>query len=133
MRLRLTILTLLAVGALMGAADAGLAAQGLGHSDNASQGQYGPPVGVPNQPELPPMIGPVKPPPGEGETSAGGQAARPVEVGGPPLVQVQETRQVEAGSASLAHTGFDAIPFVLLGVGLVAIGLAVRRKAPRED
>jgi hypothetical protein len=125
MRLRLTIVPMLAVGILMSGAGAGLAFQGLGQSgDNASVAQYGTSGGVGSQPERNQPDRPLSP---EG-------ANQPDRVLGvaPQIDDVQPARQVEAGS-SLASTGFAAIPLLLLGASLLVTGLILHRNAPRGD
>lgn len=134
MRLRLTMVTMLTAGLVLSGSGAALASQGSRQSDNAAAAQYGEEdVGVPNQPERQEVI------PFEErhvETSPTNQQARheqPLQLGSPPVVhEVQVTRQVEAGS-SLPFTGFAAIPVVLLGAALLIMGLALRRKGPRES
>jgi hypothetical protein len=132
MRLRVTIVTTLALGILMSGTGAGLAFQGLGQTgDNAGVAQYG---GAVDQQE---RLG------GEGGGGVLGQSERsPGPAGGrvqsdrvlgvAQPIDVQPARQVEAGS-SLPFTGFAAIPLLLLGASLLTTGLILRRNAARGD
>ena len=132
MRLRLTIVTTLAVGILMTGTGAGLAFQGLGQTgDNASVAQYG----TGTQPERVGALG------GDEQGGVQGQAERSPEAQNqaervlgvaPSINDVQPARQVEAGS-SLPFTGLAAIPILLLGASLLVTGLILRHNAPRGD
>lgn len=133
MRLRLTIVTTLAVGIAMSGTGTGLAVQGLGQSgDNASEAQYG----SGNQPERSVGEGGVQgqaerqPAPSAPPAAGRNQADR--ELGVAPPINLQPARQVEAGS-SLPFSGFAAIPILLLGASLLVTGLILHRKAPRGD
>jgi hypothetical protein len=131
MRLRITIVTALAVGIFMSTSGAGVAFQGFHQSDNAGEAQYGPITTVPNQPE---RIGPLSTPgPGTSPTTQPGRVQVPRLVPAlPPInTEAQAPRQVEAGG-NLAVTGYAAIPVLLLGAALLVTGLALRRKAPGE-
>lgn len=135
MRRRLTMVTVLTAGIVMSGAGAALASPGVRQSDNAAAAQYEETVvGVPNQPERQEIL------PFEErhtETSPTNQQQRqqeqPLQIGSPPVVQeVQVTRQVETGS-SLPFTGFAVIPLLAIGAALLIVGLALRRKRPRES
>ena len=114
MRSRLAILAMLVVGMLMSGTGAGLAVQGFNQSgDDASEVQY--------------------PPKGEGdvlgEEDSGGELPAQNEA---VEDDAQVAQQVEAGD-SLPFTGFAAIPVLVIGVALLASGLALRRRSATGD
>jgi hypothetical protein len=110
MRSRLAILAMLVFGMLLSGTGAGLAVQGFGNGDDASQAQY--------------------PPKDEGdvlgEEDAGGNLPESDDQGVQDDAQVAQ--QVEAGD-SLPFTGFAAIPVLVGGVALLGGGLLLRRKS----
>jgi hypothetical protein len=152
MRSRLTIVALIAGGALMSGGGAALGITALSDSPSASIAQYGT-TGTSTQtttgaivsvagappPAAPQNVGGVSttstPTPttaGSGETTP----SAPVEEGTstgttPPAAQV--TRQVAAESgAELPFTGYAAIPVLLLGIFSLGAGLVLRRRVRRD-
>jgi hypothetical protein len=109
MRSRLAILAMLVFGMLLSGTGAGLAVQGFGNGDDASQAQY--------------------PPKDEGdvlgEEDTGGNLPENEEA---VQDEAQVAQQVEAGD-SLPFTGFAAIPVLVGGVALLGGGLLLRRKS----
>jgi hypothetical protein len=108
MRSRLAILAMLVMGMLLSGTGAGLAVQGLGDGDDASEVQY-PPKNEGNV---------------LGEEDSGGNLPEEEAV----EEDAQVAQQVEAGD-SLPFTGFVAIPVLVGGVALLAGGMVLRRKS----
>lgn len=142
MRLRLTIVAVLALGIAMAATGSAAAAPEYG--TDASQAQYPPafgeaPDGPPDRPDQldpepqPGPSGPVPPRSPGADNVPDREDKLPENDLLPPPVLVEQVKQVEAGSDALAFTGFAAIPVLLLGVALVGTGLALRRRGPRDD
>ena len=122
MRSRIAVVAILALGVLMSGAGATLAVDGLTSDGSAGRAQY------------PPTFPPNNPNPG-GPTVVAGQeedsgtiddeVAGEEEQGGGGS---QGADQEGAGDDKLAFTGFAAIPVLLGGLGLLATGLALRRR-----
>ncbi len=148
MRSRLAITSMLAFGVLMTSSGAALGVSALTTTPSASQAQYGQVLGVSAEGEEPgastlggggngEVAGDSA---GGGEVagdSAGGEVAGDSangEVAGDsadaPLATAQASRQLESGSggAELPFTGYAAIPTLLIGIGLLAMGLILRRR-----
>ena len=110
MRSRLAILAMLALGMVLSGTGAGLAVQGLGDGDDASEVQYPPK----NKGDV------------LGEEDSGGNLPANEEA---VEEDAQVAQQVEAGGDSLPFTGFAAIPVLVGGVALLGGGLALRRRS----
>jgi LPXTG-motif cell wall-anchored protein len=147
MKSRMAIVAMLVSGLVMSTAGTGLAVTGLTDTDSAAEGQYGPPVTTPaptppTTPEAPPpappttLGGPQGEVQGETETSAPApkpapkEESAPAPTPAPAIAPAQAPRQVVAVKSGneLPVTGFSAIPVLLVGLGLLAGGLVLRRR-----
>lgn len=106
MRSRLALIAMLACGLLMTGSGAALGVSALSDSPSASVAQYGP---SDDEEVL-----------GKGP---GGQER-------PPAAVAQPSRQVEAGGGGkIPFTGYAAIPTLLIGIALLAMGLILRGRS----
>jgi hypothetical protein len=106
MRSKIAIVSILALGLFTSGAGATLAFQGSSSSDNASSAEYPPPA------------------PPDGDTDSLGEDA---------AGSSQDARQTSAtGDDKLPFTGFAAIPVIVVGLGLVAVGGTLQRRTRRE-
>jgi hypothetical protein len=115
MKSRLAILSMLVVGVLMSMTGVGFAITGLSSSTNdASVAEYSVPT------------------PGGGVSP--GQETHPGSNNNQPNGGVKPAQQVAAGATTnqLPFTGFAAIPVLIAGLGLLSVGLVMRRRA-RSD
>lgn len=143
MRSRLAITSMLAFGVLMTSSGAALGVSALATTSSASQAQYGQVLGESAEGEEPgaPTLGGG----GNGEVagdSAGGGEVAGDSAGGEvaddsadaPLATAQAPRQLESGQgAELPFTGYAAVPTLLIGIGLLAMGLILRRNPGRAQ
>jgi hypothetical protein len=114
MRSRLAITTMLVAGILMSGAGAGLAVSGVSGSDNASKAGY-PTISTEDVQTVLPTT----------ETNTPTGENTPTEA--------TETRQVASNDdSSLPFTGYAAIPVLLAGIGLLGLGLVMRRRASHD-
>jgi hypothetical protein len=151
MRSRLAITSMLAFGLLMTSSGAALGVSALTTTPSASQAQYGEDgqvLGVTAEDDLDsgelddggPILG--------GDDEGGGGDVAGTTTGGSgdvagtsagdsadaPLAAAQASRQLESdGSAQLPFTGYAAVPTLLIGIGLLAMGLILRRNPGRAQ
>ena len=107
MRSKIAIISILAMGFVTSGAGATLAIQGSSGAGNASSAEYPPP----------------KPPAGKEETLSDTAGT----------TDPQTSRQASADDGKLPFTGFAAIPVILVGLGLLTMGVTLRRKTSRDD
>ena len=114
MKSRMAITSMLVLGVFAGGTGTGLAVSGISDSGSAGTAQY-----KKDRPEGPIIAGKQE----GGDNGPGAVQATPR--------AVQATRQVSVQEeGSLPFTGLAAIPLILLGIGLLASGLVLRRRLP---
>jgi hypothetical protein len=107
MKSRVAVLMVLALGVFMSGTGATLAVSGLSSSGSASSAQYPEPLGT--------------------QRSGGNQPSNPSAAVATSPAETQAVRQVASTSGgSLPFTGFLAIPVLIVGVGLLGAGVAMR-------
>jgi hypothetical protein len=153
MRSRLAITSMLAFGLLMTSSGAALGVSALTTTGSAAQGQYGQALAESAEGEKPGAstlggggngeVAGDSAGGGEvaGDSAGGGEVAGDSAGGGEvagdsadaPLATAQASRQLESdGSAKLPFTGYAAVPTLLIGIGLLAMGLILRRNPGRQ-
>jgi hypothetical protein len=162
MRSRLAITSMLAFGVLMTSSGAALGVSALSTTGSASQAQYGQVLSESAEGEKPGASTLSGGGSGEvagdsasggevaGDSASGGEVAGDSASGGEvagdsadgevagdsadaPLATAQASRQLESdGSAELPFTGYAAVPTLLIGIGLLAMGLILRRNPGRQ-
>jgi hypothetical protein len=114
MKSRVAVTMVLALGVFMSGTGATLAVSGLAGSGSASSVQYPDNANQPQNVLAEECVGGVNTVTGE---SCGEQ----------PVAETQAVRQVaSSGGGSLPFTGFVAIPVLIVGVGLLGAGVAMR-------
>ena len=110
MRSRLAITSILVVGVLMSGAGAGLAISGSSGSGSAGVAQY------------------------ETDTTDTQTVLPTTETNIPTQTKAQETRQVSSNDSNqLPFTGYAAIPVLLAGLGLLSVGVIMRRRTRSQE
>jgi LPXTG-motif cell wall-anchored protein len=110
---RIAVVTMLVLGLALGGAGATLAVVGAGDTPSAGVAQYGQPAAGEEGAR-------------EGAGELGGTAGAGEAAG------LQEGRQVAAGEGDggeLPDTGFAAVALLVAGIGMLAAGLVLRRRA----
>jgi hypothetical protein len=127
---------LLALGMLLTGGGASLAITGLASDTKAVSAQYAPVVPPPSQVSAQGTTDSAAPPPAQTpeEQQVAGESDASPPLGGEPTAQAPVTAsapvQVQAvsGGGTLPFTGVAAIPVVLLGAALIALGALLRRR-----
>ncbi len=129
MKSRMAITSMLVLGVFAGGTGTGLAVSGISDSGSAGTAQYPPgPNDGGNKPEI---LGSEEDSGGGGDVDSGGGGDVAGAQEGNGQDAVQATRQVSVQEeGSLPFTGLAAIPLILLGIGLLASGLVLRRRLP---
>jgi len=130
MKSRMAIMSMLMLGVFASVTGTGLAVSGLSDNGSAGKAQYPTPPGKAQSPPPNKVPADVL---GEQEDGGGngGGNEDDADVAGAQESDVQATRQVSVQEeGSLPFTGLAAIPLILLGIGLLASGLVLRRRLP---
>ena len=115
MRSKVAIISILVMGFVTSGAGATLAFEGSSGNDNASTAEYNPGSNV----------GGVN---ANSQSNSGNQSDTQADT--------QASRQVAAASSNgkkLPFTGLAAIPIIVVGLGLLTVGVTLRRRTPRDN
>jgi hypothetical protein len=132
MKSRVALVAVLALGVFMSGTGATLAVSGFANTGSASTAQYGPENNKPHHHQV------VEAAHGEGETcnsgsgSSSGTGETCVEPAPAATQAVQQVAATSSGS-SLPFTGFVAVPVLIVGLGLLAAGVAMRMRVRKGD
>lgn len=135
MKSRVALVAVLALGVFMSGTGATLAVSGFANTGSASTAQYGPENNKPKHHHV------VEAAQGESESCTSGSGSGANAGAGEnceepaPAVETQAVQQVAATSSggSLPFTGFVAIPVLIVGLGLLAAGVAMRMRVRKGD
>lgn len=135
-RSRVAIVTLLATGGLMTTGGAAVGVSALSTELSAKAAQYGTQIqsaGTLGSGVAGATAASSGPGGGQGSGGTAGAVATGSQTEGDvATATAQAPRQLEAsGGSDLPFTGFAAIPMLLAGIALLAMGLVVRRRSPR--
>jgi hypothetical protein len=138
MKSRLALVSVLALGVFMSGTGATLALSGTSGSGSASSAQY--PPEHEHEEHLCESGGGSGSGGNGGESGSGSGCNHESEHCGPTssggngeACETQEVRQVETSSGSLPFTGFMAIPVLIIGLGLLGGGVAMRLRMRSGD
>lgn len=125
MKSRVALVAVLALGVFMSGTGATLAVSGFADSGSASSAQYPQEQDGKNRPHQ--LV--------EGVSASGGDSNAPAPKPAEARVETQAVEQVAVtgSSSSLPFTGFLAVPVLIVGLGLLAAGVAMRVRGRRGD